>query len=101
MGFRDGGAEGEVRGLVVIEGEVASFGELGAVVGEGSWERRDAMNVRRDGSEVEVEAGGGIVIGGGSERRTDRAGGLSFDLHWGQLSPFAFVASHVVSYILS
>lgn len=61
-GFRDEGAEGEVRGLVVVGDEVVSLGEWAT---EGSWERRDAMKARWDGSEVEVEVGGGIVIGGG------------------------------------
>jgi len=36
-GFRDEGAEGEVRGLVVVEGEWGT---------EGSWERMDAMKAR-------------------------------------------------------
>lgn len=42
-GFRDEGAEGEVRGLVVVEGEVVSSGEWGT---EGSWERMDATKAR-------------------------------------------------------
>jgi len=42
-GFRDEGAEGEVRGLVVVEGEVVSLGEWGT---EGSWKRMDAMKAR-------------------------------------------------------
>ncbi len=35
-GFRAGDAEGEVKGLVVVGGEVASFGEGFEVVWEGS-----------------------------------------------------------------
>lgn len=42
-GFRHEGAEGEVRGLVFVEGEVVSSGEWGT---EGSWERMDATKAR-------------------------------------------------------